>query len=279
MRGPRGLLPKLLIGVAAACIAMALSVVDTLNDQQLSVSLLYIALVALVTWFDTPRTGAFLCVVVSVALLLDAAIFREAEGARAIYYWNALLTIAAAALAWWLITRIKSAMAGVRELAWVDELTGLFRRRAFLQILSSEVDRCRRYHRPFALALVDVHDVRGGQRDTRALLHTVSGTLRQNLRSTDAIGRLDDHLFSVLMPETADASAAAVLERLQRALRAAVERQGWTATFTLVAVAFSTSASSATEALQAAEDLLRAARAEGDGQIRIGGWSTPAPVS
>src|SRR5215216_7341160 len=77
MSALRERVPKAVVVIVLLCAATALSVVDYLNDQQLSVALLFVGLVSFVTWYDSGRSGALLCAVVAVALLIDAAVLRD----------------------------------------------------------------------------------------------------------------------------------------------------------------------------------------------------------
>lgn len=132
---PRGL-PKVFILVVVLSAATVFSIVDHVHDQQLSVALLYLSLVSIVAWYDSARSAAVLCVTVAAALLIDAVAFRGADGGRFIHYWNATQIVALCVVASAVVSRLKAALQAERELSWIEETTGLFRRAAFMELLT-----------------------------------------------------------------------------------------------------------------------------------------------
>jgi diguanylate cyclase (GGDEF)-like protein len=116
---------------------------------------------------------------------------------------------------------------GGRELlaqrAFTDPLTGLANHRAFQEQLHVEVARAQRHGRPLALALLDVdrfksiNDLAGHATGDRVLAK-LAGRLRAGLRTEDVIARTGGDEFAVLLPETGEDEAFAVLERARREL-------------------------------------------------------------
>jgi diguanylate cyclase (GGDEF)-like protein len=107
--------------------------------------------------------------------------------------------------------------------AFTDALTGLANHRAFQERLHAEVARARRHERPLALALIDVdhfkaiNDSAGhaaGDRVLAALGERLGGLLRQE----DVLARIGGDEFALLLPETDEVEARAVLERAREQL-------------------------------------------------------------
>ncbi|WP_022662042.1 PAS domain S-box protein [Paucidesulfovibrio longus] len=127
------------------------------------------------------------------------------------------------------ITRRKEYERRLRALATTDELTGLLNRRALLELAESELDRARRYRRPFTLLMIDldrfkrVNDTYGHDVGDK-VLKNVASTGAQALRETDTLGRLGGEEFAAILPETSADQALEVAERLRAAIgRAEVE--------------------------------------------------------
>jgi len=123
------------------------------------------------------------------------------------------------------ITAQKQAEARLRELATRDVLTGIHNRRSLIELGQSELDRARRYSRPFAAAMIDidhfkrVNDERGhaaGDEVLRAVVNSTSDALR----GSDLFGRWGGEEFVVLLPETDLGAAHRVLERVRAAVAA-----------------------------------------------------------
>ncbi len=108
----------------------------------------------------------------------------------------------------------------LRELAVVDELTGLHNRRYFERRLVYELDRVVRYHRPLTLAVLDV-DLFKHFNDTwghdmgDAVLRQLSKIAQRTLRRVDLVARYGGEEFVVLMPETDADGGGAALDRLR----------------------------------------------------------------
>jgi diguanylate cyclase (GGDEF)-like protein/PAS domain S-box-containing protein len=120
--------------------------------------------------------------------------------------------------------RLEDALAKEQEAATTDALTHLANRRAFYAAGETEVRRARRYQRPLALAYLDLDNFKAvndglGHEVGDALLVTVAALVRGNVRSTDMVARLGGDEFAVLLPETDDAAARTVMEKVSAALR------------------------------------------------------------
>jgi diguanylate cyclase (GGDEF)-like protein/putative nucleotidyltransferase with HDIG domain len=103
-----------------------------------------------------------------------------------------------------------------------DPLTGLLNRRAFEELLDSELERSRRTGRPLSVIVGDLDGLglvnagRGhGAGDT--VLQLVARDLDKWKRRTDSAGRIGGEEFALLLPETDEGGAFLVAERLRRA--------------------------------------------------------------
>ncbi|MDR5853993.1 diguanylate cyclase [Caballeronia sp. LZ062] len=102
-----------------------------------------------------------------------------------------------------------------------DALTGALSRRYFLDTLRHEVELARSAGTPLSVAIADldhfkqINDRYGHACGDRALEHFAE-VCREQLRPSDAIGRLGGEEFGILLPQTSLADAQAVLERLRK---------------------------------------------------------------
>ena len=105
----------------------------------------------------------------------------------------------------------------VEDLKLTDELTGMPNQRAIAQALDLHVSRSRRYQNPLSIVLVSVDlrqlaSVRPLSTDPTML--AVSRFLRDRLRWVDQIGRWDDDLFLLVLPETTEEHARGLLDKI-----------------------------------------------------------------
>jgi diguanylate cyclase (GGDEF)-like protein len=103
--------------------------------------------------------------------------------------------------------------------ARTDDLTGVFNRRHFVELAERELERARRYDRPFTLLMIDIdhfkaiNDTRGHSTGDVAL-QGVARVIGETLRGSDIFGRLGGEEFAVALVETGRAEAAEVARRI-----------------------------------------------------------------
>ena len=107
----------------------------------------------------------------------------------------------------------KLMVARLRELALVDELTGLHNRRGFLLLAEKQLQIARRTGRPDLLLFVDLDGMKRindefGHEAGDAALRRTAAVLHAAFRTSDIIARLGGDEFVVLCPNTGPEAAA-----------------------------------------------------------------------
>jgi diguanylate cyclase (GGDEF)-like protein/PAS domain S-box-containing protein len=118
------------------------------------------------------------------------------------------------------LTAQKAVEHQLRFLAQRDPLTQAYNRHHFWQLASAEMARVQRYKRPLSVAMVDadhfkaINDVHG--HDVGDLvLRMIVDTCHDSLRKNDVLARYGGEEFVVMLPETAQEGARAVMERVR----------------------------------------------------------------
>jgi diguanylate cyclase (GGDEF)-like protein len=108
----------------------------------------------------------------------------------------------------------------LRIFATIDDLTGAFNRRYFMELGGKEISRARRYGRALSLVILDLDHFKRindtwGHESGDCVLKATGKAIRGILRETDHFGRLGGEEFAILLPETPLDSARFVAERLR----------------------------------------------------------------
>ena len=107
------------------------------------------------------------------------------------------------------------------ELAFRDHLTGLYNRRSFDARLRDEVERARRYGRPFSLLMADIDHFKAcndqyGHQKGDDVLRGVGRIIASSVRRSDFTARYGGEELAVILPETGATQGAQVAEKVRR---------------------------------------------------------------
>jgi diguanylate cyclase (GGDEF)-like protein len=111
----------------------------------------------------------------------------------------------------------------LERLSVTDRLTELYNHGYFQQRLEEELERASRFGRTLSLIMLDIDNFkqfndRWGHPRGDTVLRAVSAVIRQNLREIDVAARYGGEEFIVVLPETDEAGALAVAERIRRSM-------------------------------------------------------------
>ncbi len=121
--------------------------------------------------------------------------------------------------------KLEQSQKELKNLAIIDELTGIYNRREFNLQLKNELERSGRYSHCFTLLLLDIdhfkklNDTYGHQAGDEAL-QTIAALLKQEFRDLDRVARYGGEEFIVILPETSSSIAYAVAERIRQLISA-----------------------------------------------------------
>lgn len=111
----------------------------------------------------------------------------------------------------------------VQGLTITDSLTQVFNRRYFLERVSEEVDRSKKFKYSFSFLMIDIDHFKEfndnyGHLVGDAILREISKTIKENIRQIDFMGRYGGEELSVILTETDKAQAAVACERIRKAI-------------------------------------------------------------
>lgn len=120
------------------------------------------------------------------------------------------------------VTEIKKMEIEIKRLAITDKLTQVFNRPKLDEILGCELERSERTKAPFSIIIVDIDLLKSineahGNQWGDVLLVGIADILKDQVRSTDIVGRWGGEEFLVILPDT-DVKGAIVLAEKLRAV-------------------------------------------------------------
>ncbi len=171
------------------------------------------------------------------------------------------------------LQRRETERANDRSRARSDPLTGIANRAAFDEHLKNCHLLLARYGKPFVLAFVDVDDFKRindekGRDAGDGALRRLARTMRDSVRETDLVARVDGDKFAILMPGTRVTSVKRVLDQLRSTLGVDAVIGGWSVTFSVGVVAFESAPPRPIDAVNLADSLMHEVKGSGRDGIR-----------
>jgi diguanylate cyclase (GGDEF)-like protein len=161
----------------------------------------------------------------------------------------------------------------VKQLAYLDGLTGIFNRRYFELRISEEVERARRYGTGMAVIMADIDQFKRlndefGHLLGDEVLRQVSSIFHQQVRKIDVVCRYGGEEFAILLTQTNAQQAFTIAEKLRRQI------ENWqfpgvprSITISAGVAAFPTHGRSRDEIVRAADNGLYTAKQEGRNRV------------
>ena len=161
----------------------------------------------------------------------------------------------------------------VKQLAYLDGLTGIFNRRFFELRIVEEIERARRYGTGMAVIMADIDQFKRlndefGHLLGDEVLRQVSSLFHQQLRKIDVVCRYGGEEFAILLTQTNAQQAHAIAEKLRRLV------EGWqfpgvprTVTISAGVAAFPAHGKNRDEMIRAADNGLYAAKQAGRNRV------------
>jgi diguanylate cyclase (GGDEF)-like protein len=170
----------------------------------------------------------------------------------------------------------------IRQLSYLDGLTGIFNRRFFEMRILEEIERARRCDAGMAVVMVDIDQFKRlndefGHLLGDEVLRQVSSLFHQQLRKIDVVCRYGGEEFAILLTQTNAEHALGVAEKLRKLVES-WQFPGVPRTVTLSAgvAAFPDHGTSRDELIHAADTGLYAAKQAGRNQVYLTSLSRTA---
>jgi diguanylate cyclase (GGDEF)-like protein len=175
---------------------------------------------------EAPRLSPSMLALLTVAsliapcvLLMEAARGQVTDGVAIGLCATALFLLVVTRMAQ-LLRQVEAQAINLREIARVDELTGLPNRRAWDSDLTSSIERARRDLVPLSIAMIDLDHFKAfndefGHPAGDRLLKSAAAAWLEQMRAADGLARYGGEEFILLFHESSADQAVEVLSRLR----------------------------------------------------------------
>jgi diguanylate cyclase (GGDEF)-like protein len=244
-----------------------------------SLSILYLIPIALTTGPLGLRAGVLVSFASALAMLAAETQTVFARYDPVFPWWYTAIHLVFFVVFAFLLFLLRQELQAEEFLAREDPTTGAANRRAFFDLVGTELERSRRYGKQFSLALLDLDNFKSindefGHEAGDELLRAVVQLLRAQLRTVDTVARLGGDEFGILLPETPADGAEAVLEKVRVEFDEMMVARKWRVTFSCGAVAFGSAPPNVSHAIRTADDLMYVAKRAGKDQVKVQTWGS-----
>ena len=264
---------KAFIAVAALAGIAVIAAIDLLTGVEYRVFPLYFMPLSVAAWY-LGRSGALTAAAVCALSWVGS---NYAAGLRfsTITVWvvNFLMQATAFVVVGMLIAAVRKAAALADQLGRTDSLTSLYNSRAFYEEAHLILELARRYRHEVTLAYVDLDNFKTvndtlGHHGGDDVLRRTAVVIRECIRASDVAARLGGDEFAVLLPETGQEVAGALLERLRSQLAKAFDAGLYPVTASVGAVSFVVPPRDVDELVRQADAAMYAAKAAGKNRVQ-----------
>ncbi len=262
---------------ATAIVVISILVVgwiDFITGTEIRILPLYFVPLLLAGW-NLGAVGAALSALLAGTVWLAVTV-RLAVSFQAVHIWvvSAVTEGSEFLLFSLLIAGLRHALDRVDALSRTDQLTGLLNRRAMTESFSRAVALCKRNGRAASLVSIDLNNFKHandkfGHHRGDELLRQCANLLRDSLRTSDIIARIGGDEFVVFLPETGAEQAAALVERIRRAVDSASDFRLTGVTLSIGTFSEAPVASDLEALLRGADALMYEAKRQGQAEATL----------
>jgi diguanylate cyclase (GGDEF)-like protein len=259
-------------GIASFAVLAIIWYIDRITLPGLSLLVLYLAPIFIASWFNRIPFIVVVALITSVVWSFDEYVIMHRYGHPIAPYLNTIVTFILFIIVVFLIRRVKKTIILEREYANTDYLTGAANGRFFRQLAEMEINKARRFKRPFGIIYFDLDNFKYindnfGHSSGDQLLKNVANALKPAIRSVDIFARLGGDEFSVLMPDTDYKGSELVAKRIQEAIFKIAQDKNWPVTASIGIVTCVEPPLSSDEMIKWADALMYKAKNSGKNKI------------
>jgi len=251
-----------------------ISLIDYFTGVHVRIFPLYYLSIAFGAYFLSMKAGLFLAVLSSIAWVFSNLLIGLDSFGPVTWVVNITTMTLSFLLIAFLIGRLRAGLLRERDLSRRDQLTGLHNSRAFYEFGAFLISVSQRRRAPMTIGFIDLDNFKAvndrlGHHEGDQVLREAGKLLQEHFRRSDLVARLGGDEFAVLLPDTVEADATLVLERLRARMQESMAHRGLPVTMSIGAVFFPKPPETLEEAVHAADELMYGAKKEGKNRLII----------
>ncbi len=216
-------LPKTARMAVTVLVLAAVSYADYMSGVPASLSLFYLAPVALSAWYVGCAWGCLMAVCSTAMWYFNDWFAGKQLAPPGVFFLDVIMMAGVFVTVALVFDGLHRALSREREMALHDSLTGLFNSRGFFIQVQREIERARRTGSPAALLYIDLDDFKRindtmGHMEGDRVLKSVADALMESCRRVDLVARLGGDEFAVFLPDTGEDEAKTAAARIFRFL-------------------------------------------------------------
>ena len=263
---------RLFWAVVAFTLVGGVGVLDILSGYELAFSLFYLLPVSLAAWFVGKRYGIVISAISALVWFIADLLPEHSYSHPVIPYWNTTIRFGVFLIIALLMSALRQALQREQALSRIDHLTGAVNRRFFAELVQMELDRSQRAKYPLTLAYVDLDNFKAindrlGHGVGDQVLATTVKQVKGQLRKTDVIARLGGDEFAILLPETHNVAAKAVISKVQANFLDEMHKNNWPVTLSIGVLTCTETPPTTDELLKQVDTLMYSAKNQGKNAI------------
>lgn len=261
------------IRTIAFLLVTVISVIDYFVGYEISTSLFFLLPVALATWYGNSRQGVLFALLSAfIWYSVDTVFSAHPYSHPLIPVWNTGVRLGLFLITIQFLAQLKFQINNEKSLSRTDSLTGVLNGRGFAEVSEKLFELASRHGRPTCLAYIDLDDFkqvndRLGHSEGDKVLQTVGAVFLKSLRKTEVAGRLGGDEFAIALPETNEAGAQAVFNKLRKNLAMAMRQNNWPIGFSIGVISFDLPPANFDEAVKLADALMYQVKKSGKNNI------------
>jgi len=248
------------------------SLLNYLAGSDFSVFLFYLLPISMAAWLVGRNMATLLSLASALGYFLAEHFSQHFHEQPHKLYFNIATGFCAFLFITYFVSELRRSLYHERKLARTDDLTGALNRRSFMEAATQEINRARRHPHPFTVAYMDIDDFKEvnnhlGHSTGDQLLRTVAETIRTSIREIDIIARFGGDEFVILLPETDQAAAQAVVSRVHQNILEVTRQCRWPVSYSIGVVTWTTPPRTVDYMIKQADDAMYSVKNGGKNRV------------